>query len=702
MSNQSPSNTSIAKPYKGPESYQVEDGELFFGRDDEAEQVIARVLTSRFTLLHAQSGAGKTSLVNARIIPRLEARGWNAFRVLPQNDPIESIRAGTFQYVLPSPAAEQLAIERAWQSLAPDNPDLTIDELLHLYDELEIRDARRRALVRRLNLPVSAASTELSSEDPYFCRLLRSCIEMETFADHVLAIKKTRDRVPSTAGTISGQTRLRELIDIFSDTEFVSTYNTLINELKVPGRDLNVFFEHLIETYGGLRTSFNLVLILDQFEEMFTRFIDPGVTVSDYAGDLPDWRLRWELFEQLGRLCSRNAETPTNAPRDGQWHAGQPLPIRYVVSMRDEYIAQMEPMRQFVAGVEESSYHLMLLDKQEAQAAIQEPARIFGYTYEPECFARIVEQLTKEDRYVEPAHLQLVCDKLWNEKGRELARREQEQTTGEEKFVIEQEVFKKLGETRGILKSFFTDFLDETDRESRQEILDILEPLVTTSGTRNIIERDRLINAPFRNRQKRRELLDLLVNRTIVRTEPRLGGYFVEITHEFLIAPVLAAIAEAGSKDPEYRAYKIALRTLERLHGSSIAGTTPPLNHQEFLILNRHRDAVWWDSWSAEAMFRCAIAYGYRDLMEIWLQMFPRLQTAAPLTVPALMQSAINQGDREILCLAELRMVNENRAATTDLSREQVELIWRSELTWAVDAEVDDVKYWTQRMKAHG
>ena len=38
-------------------------------------------------------------------------------------------------------------------------------------------------------------------------------------------------------------------------------------------------------------------------------------------------------------------------------------------------------------------------------AAIREPALRFGYGYAPECFERMVEQLTKEEKYVEPGHL---------------------------------------------------------------------------------------------------------------------------------------------------------------------------------------------------------------------------------------------------------------------------------------------------------
>lgn len=729
VNGQTAPSTASAKPYKGPESYQVEDALLFFGRDDEADQLTARILASRFTLLHAQSGAGKTSLLNAKIIPGLETRGWNAYRILPQNDPVDSIRAATFQYILPSPKAEQLAVERAAQALAPGGRDLAIAELLKLYDQLEVRDPLRRSLVRRVTLSgglpgTGGAAPEIVPGDPYFCRLLRSCIELDVFGEHLAAVQQAAHTNARAVSPISDNTKVSELISILSDPGFLSSYNKLVNELNVPGRKLRVFFEHLVNTYGRRRTRFGLVLILDQFEEVFTRFIDPGVTGTELVGELPDWKLRLELFDQLADLCGKEDESSedvdqledfcgkeeggsekANAVSESIVPAKPTLPIRYVVSMRDEYIAQMDPIRRFAPELHDSTYHLKLLAKKQAEEAIQEPAQIFGYTYQDECFKRIIEQLTKEDKFVEPAHLQLVCDKLWNEKGRELAGIQGKQTgDGPTSLLIQEEVFESLGETKGILKSFFTDFLEGLDRESGLEILEMLEPLVTASGTRNIVERDRLINVPFRDGQKRKELLDLLINHTIVRIEPRLGGYFVEITHEFLIAPVLEAIRRALNKDPEYGRYRLALRTLERLHGSSIAGTTPVLSSQEFWILHRNQMAIRWDGWSAELMLRCAVAYGAeRDVVETWLDIFKSLEVVASISsVCAVLEQAGHQGEVELLRLAQLRSINNERELSKELSREQLELIWRSQLTWARDSERDDVRYWTERIKRHG
>jgi hypothetical protein len=38
---------------------------------------------------------------------------------------------------------------------------------------------------------------------------------------------------------------------------------------------LLAFFRQLFEVYGRRRTRFALVIVLDQFEELFTRFVDP-------------------------------------------------------------------------------------------------------------------------------------------------------------------------------------------------------------------------------------------------------------------------------------------------------------------------------------------------------------------------------------------------------------------------------------------
>src|SRR5262249_14808938 len=170
------------KPYKGHLSYQVEDGSLFFGRTREADQLVATILGSRLTLLHAQSGAGKTSLLNARVIPALEEKGWTVVLARPHFDPSLSLRVAAVRQVLPPLATEAIALARAKAALFPDR-DPALQELLDAFDCLEPRSELRRSLL----LPVDHGSVETATRDtdrsirPLAYRLLRATLETKQY-----------------------------------------------------------------------------------------------------------------------------------------------------------------------------------------------------------------------------------------------------------------------------------------------------------------------------------------------------------------------------------------------------------------------------------------------------------------------------------------------------------------------------------------
>jgi hypothetical protein len=58
-----------SEPYVGPRPFETRDQDLFFGRDREAHEIRSLVLANKFFVLYAASGAGKTSLVNAGVLP---------------------------------------------------------------------------------------------------------------------------------------------------------------------------------------------------------------------------------------------------------------------------------------------------------------------------------------------------------------------------------------------------------------------------------------------------------------------------------------------------------------------------------------------------------------------------------------------------------------------------------------------------------
>jgi hypothetical protein len=67
-------------PFVGPRPFEIEDSDRFFGRTRELEELFSLIIAHRAILVYAQSGAGKTSLLKAGVIPRLVQQG---YKVLP-------------------------------------------------------------------------------------------------------------------------------------------------------------------------------------------------------------------------------------------------------------------------------------------------------------------------------------------------------------------------------------------------------------------------------------------------------------------------------------------------------------------------------------------------------------------------------------------------------------------------------------------
>jgi WD40 repeat protein len=65
-------------PFVGPRPFRA--GEALYGRDRELRRLLDLLIAERLVLLHAPSGAGKSSLVHAALMPRLQVEG---FAVLP-------------------------------------------------------------------------------------------------------------------------------------------------------------------------------------------------------------------------------------------------------------------------------------------------------------------------------------------------------------------------------------------------------------------------------------------------------------------------------------------------------------------------------------------------------------------------------------------------------------------------------------------
>jgi len=79
-------------PYKFLASYDVADRDIFYGRDAIIEELAGKVGRCKVLLINGASGAGKTSLVNAGLIPRVADNGFSIVAFREYSDPLAQLQ----------------------------------------------------------------------------------------------------------------------------------------------------------------------------------------------------------------------------------------------------------------------------------------------------------------------------------------------------------------------------------------------------------------------------------------------------------------------------------------------------------------------------------------------------------------------------------------------------------------------------------
>lgn len=80
------------EPYRGLLDYDLRHTHLFFGRNQDVERLLQHLIRHHLTVLHAASGAGKSSLLKAGIAPRLIAAGHMPIYARPNQNPALTLK----------------------------------------------------------------------------------------------------------------------------------------------------------------------------------------------------------------------------------------------------------------------------------------------------------------------------------------------------------------------------------------------------------------------------------------------------------------------------------------------------------------------------------------------------------------------------------------------------------------------------------
>ena len=102
-------------PFPGIRSYEIQEDELFFGRELQVRELVEKLSTTHFLAIVGSSGCGKSSLIKAGLIPtliknktKMLAASWELSIFRPADDPIGNLAQSLSTKTL---SAEKIAVE---------------------------------------------------------------------------------------------------------------------------------------------------------------------------------------------------------------------------------------------------------------------------------------------------------------------------------------------------------------------------------------------------------------------------------------------------------------------------------------------------------------------------------------------------------------------------------------------------------------
>lgn len=403
--------------YVGPRPFRM--GQKLYGRDRETSDVVSLLISRRLVLLHSPSGAGKTSLIQAAVIPKMLKRRFEVPMQWSED-----------------PAACQPAVIRVNREHESGDPPQSNRYLLSAMLSLDLH----RLPDQRLPL----ADLAQLSFDQYL-----------------------EEAFPAAS---------REVSDDATDDQ--------------PFRPLLVVF--------------------DQFEELVT--LDP----TDEAAKLEFMRQVGAAFENRGRWA--------------------------LFAIREDFLGVLEPFLPMLPSGLTATYHLDLLRVDGAATAIRAPAAEVGVTFADGVVDHLVNDLRqirvqnqqgesqlKAGPYVEPVHLQVVCQSLWNAKG--------------DAKEISFDHLKQLGRATGsgvddVLAGYYSMCVVRAAAEGK-----IRERTLRAWFTRQLIGAQRVrrpvLVADALAFGITLHGLEILDKAFLIRREQRSGALWYELAHDRLMTPVL-------------------------------------------------------------------------------------------------------------------------------------------------------------------
>lgn len=424
----------IQNRYPGTQSFSSDQRSIFFGRDEDIVRLTEMIELEKMVLVYAKSGIGKTSLINAGVLPSLAQKNYYTF---------QSIRFGAYVDGMPSP--NKLAEATLLKMRQEQN---YLDKIIHADNSLW-----------------------------YFAKMWQ------------LSRQNIENQQNET------------LLLILDQFEELFTF---------PTEQVNKFKQDLAELL---------------FTNVPQRFIDEKEFLQDIKPDL--------LTPQEEKLLF------------------MPLKVKILFAIRNDRMSQLNKMSDYIPRILLKHYELAPLTDAQALDAIRKPAQLDGnfatqkFTYDDTALESIMSFLTKEKTQsdnIESFQLQILCSVV-------------------ERRVKEQKIStihaKHIEPVKDIYQNFYVTLIDSLPIEDHKKL-----------ETRVMIENGLIEEATKRRLQLAKEqlgqkfkiqsdILERLVNERLLRTEERDNFQVYELAHDTLVEPILEAKKQREEKEEEQEQIRI-------------------------------------------------------------------------------------------------------------------------------------------------
>ena len=463
-------------PYIGPRAFGRDDKRFFHGRDGDIERLLNLLIAERIVLLHALSGAGKTSLINAALVPELEEEGFEVLPVMRVNR------------LLPEEIIKDI----------PNTNRYIFSALLSLarfkdYSEAHDMTPEERNKIKKL------AGTKFSEyldevEKHLFAKKLRVRLAIKQ------ALQKfDEEAIPSLLKMTSEEAKAYTNLN---DDEVKILQKLQSSELKylrsAPEEDIEKQLE-----------ADSIVLIFDQFEEVL-------------SADPTDNEAKLKFFEEVGAALYDDTRWALFSMREDYVASLgsllRPVPTRLNTRFKLELLSRSSAREaiELPAGESGVSFEPEAVDKLVDDLRTVKVQRLDGVT------------TNQQGEHCEPMQLQVVCFRLWEKL---------QLSVNENKTQIKLEDLKDI-QVDQTLAEFYEDTLEsvtetfptEDEGKIRQWVQNTL---ITPGDTRGTV-----FMGSEQAGGMSRKVVEHLAQRHLLRSEQRAGARWYELTHDRFIEPI--------------------------------------------------------------------------------------------------------------------------------------------------------------------